>query len=457
MPVASGVEPAATMPPAARRRERKARQNRQQDRCADAGGQQTDATWFLHRAQTRSLWYQARVATLPTLASLDVDNRRVFVRVDFNVPLRDGEIQDDARIQAALPTLVALRSRGAILVVASHLGRPKGVPDPAFSMEPVAAHLAVLLENEVRLPDEVVGESATKLVKEAHAGDIVMLQNLRFHPGETKNDPAFADALAKLCDLYVCDAFGACHRAHASVDALPRKMRHKAAGHLLLAEIDALSQLVEAPPRPFVAIIGGAKVSDKLGVLIALSERFKKGDTLIIGGAMANTFLAATGTPMGNSLQEPDRYADCKTVLAKAEARGVNVVLPRDLVCAKAFDATSGQCVDAAEGVPDEQMALDVGPRTLEACAPALAAAKTVFWNGPLGRFESPAFASGTLSMAKLVAQSPGYTVVGGGDSVAALHQSGCAREIDHISTGGGASLEFIEGRMLPGIAALLT
>lgn len=390
-----------------------------------------------------------------SIADLDVDNRRVFVRVDFNVPLRDGEISDDTRIRAALPTLVELRRRGARLVVASHLGRPKGTPNPALSMEPIGARLAELLECEVRLPDEVIGDGVTKVVADTRAGEVVLLQNLRFDPGETHNDEKFATALAALADTYVCDAFGACHRAHASVVGVPGRFHERAAGLLLHKEIEALTRLVERPDHPFVAIVGGAKVSDKLGVLVAIVDRLTRGDAVIIGGAMANTFLAAAGANLGNSLQERDRYADCRVVLEKAAARDVEVVLPLDLAIGSGLDATEARVQGAALVVPAGNMALDIGPKTVERCAGVLARAKTILWNGPMGLFENPAFAHGTLGVAEAVAGSEAFSVVGGGDSVAALTVSGLADRIGHVSTGGGASLEFLEGKTLPGIAAL--
>ncbi|MEX1368595.1 MAG: phosphoglycerate kinase [Nannocystaceae bacterium] len=393
-----------------------------------------------------------------TLDELDVDNRRVLVRVDFNVPLtKDRQVRDDTRIRAALPTLRNLRERGAKLVVCSHLGRPKGSANPALSMEPVGARLAELLEVEVKLADEVVGDGVTKLVSDSRAGEVVLLENLRFDPGETSNDPKLSQALAALCDAYVCDAFGACHRAHASVVGVPSLVHDKAAGLLLQAELVALSRLVQDPQRPFVAIVGGAKVSDKLGVLIALVERLTAGDTVIIGGAMANTFLAAQGSELGGSLMERDRTRDALTVLTKASARDIRVLLPTDLRVGRGIDAAQGRIHDVAIGAPleDDEMALDIGPDTAARCATVIAKAAMLMWNGPMGLFENPAFAEGTLAVARAVAACPGFCVVGGGDSVAAIQQSGLADRIDHVSTGGGASLEFIEGKTLPGVAAL--
>jgi phosphoglycerate kinase len=396
--------------------------------------------------------------TIPTHRDLDVDNRRVFVRVDFNVPIDDdGTVRDDTRIRAALPTIRSLIERGAKLVLASHLGRPKGGFDPKAAMEPVAGRLAELLSTEVRVPaEEVVGDAPTKLVADLRPGQIVMLQNLRFHPGETKNDAKFSQALAALCDAYVNDAFGASHRAHASVVGVPLLVHARGAGDLVLAELKALSRLVDAPEHPFVAIVGGAKVSDKLSVLVSLVERLSAGDTLVIGGAMANTFLAAVGHELGASLQEKDRYADAKTVLDKANARDVKVVLPTDVRVGKSLEDTKGRVHDLeGGGLAADEMALDVGPDTVRRCQAPIAGAKMVLWNGPMGLFENEAFAEGTLAIARALADSKGFTVVGGGDSVAALQQAGLASRIDHVSTGGGASLEFLEGQVLPGVAAL--
>nr|WP_280524006.1 phosphoglycerate kinase [Enhygromyxa salina] len=396
---------------------------------------------------------------MPAFDELDVDNRRVLVRVDFNVPLRGHgdarEVSDDTRIRAALPTLQALLERDARLIVCSHLGRPKGGFDEALSMGPVAGRLAELLERPVRLPDEVVGDGVTKLVNDTRAGEIVLLENLRFEPGEEANDLEFARALAKLCDAYVNDAFGASHRAHASVVGVPQLVRDHAPGLLMTAELQALGRLVGGIEHPFVAVVGGAKVSDKLGVLVALTERLSAGDAIVIGGAMANTFLLARGRELGGSLVERDLIGECKRVFDKAGARDVRVILPADLRCGPSLDASEAKIVAVADGVPGDSLALDIGPRSEASFAGVIATAKTVFWNGPMGVFENPAFAAGTLAMAKAVAECPGYTLVGGGDSVAALNASGRAGDIDHVSTGGGASLEFIEGRELPGVLAL--
>ncbi len=397
---------------------------------------------------------------LPIFDDLDVNNRRVLVRVDFNVPLdADGNIADDTRIRAALPTLKSLLERDARLVIASHLGRPTPRPDGSIpaenSLEPIGARLAELLERDVQLPDEVIGDSVTKLVNDSRAGQIVLLENLRCHPGEKKNDPEFARALANLCDAFVSDAFGVCHRSHASVVGVPRIIRDHAAGKLITREVAALQRIVDHPAQPFVAVVGGAKVTDKLSVLVALTERLQPGDSIVIGGAMANTFLLAHGHALGASLVEKDLLAECKRVEAKAAARDVRVLLPSDLRTGTGLSATTSISRAISAGVPDEEMALDIGAISELRFSEVIEAAGTVFWNGPMGVFENKTFARGTLAVARAMSKCKGYTVVGGGDSVAAINACQLADQIDHVSTGGGASLEFVEGRVLPGLAAL--
>src|SRR5690606_38022042 len=332
-----------------------------------------------------------------------------------------------------------------------HLGRPKGKPAPKYSLEPAGARLAELLGAEVLLADDCIGDGPRKVVSDLRDGQVALLENLRFHAEEEANDELFAKELARLAEVYVNDAFGAAHRAHASVSALPKLMREKAAGLLMEAELAALGKLKDDPPHPYVAVLGGAKVSDKIAVLEALRARV---DTLVIGGAMANTFLAAQGRAMGKSLVEDDKLALARTILARAEERGVALLLPVDVVVAPSTDDTSGRVVAVGE-LGAEDMALDIGPASVERFAEPMKGAKAVFWNGPMGLFENEAFAKGTLGVAQAIAASPGTTVVGGGDSVAAVQQAGLAERFGHVSTGGGASLELLEGRKLPGVEAL--
>ena len=385
-----------------------------------------------------------------TVADADVSGRRALVRVDFNVPLSNGEIADDTRIKAALPTIGLLRDRGARVVLMSHLGRPKGRPDPATSLAPVAVRLREFLGAPVAMTGAATGAEAEAAVASMKPGDMVLLENLRHDPGEEANEPRFADALARLGDLYVNDAFGAVHRAHASVVGVAERLPAYA-GLLLLREVEAFGAVVERPSRPFVAILGGAKVSDKLGVVRRLLDIV---DRLLIGGGMANTFLLAGGYDIGRSLAERERLGDAREVLAVAEKRGVEIVLPVDLVVAPAIDAAGGRVVPIG-GVPADAGVFDIGPGSVERFEAAIGRAGTVFWNGPMGVFERPPFAAGTLGVARAVAVSPAFTVVGGGDSVAAVEQAGVAGSVDHISTGGGAALELMEGRTLPGLAAI--
>jgi phosphoglycerate kinase len=389
---------------------------------------------------------------IKSVRDLDVAGRRVFVRVDFNVPLEGKVVTDDTRVRAAIPTLKLLLDNGARVVIASHLGRPKGGPDLKCSMEPAAHKLAELMNVDVILADDCVGDGPKKVVGDLRDNQIACLENLRFHPEEEKNDEAFARELAKLSDAYVNDAFGAAHRAHASVAGLAKLHRDRAAGLLLEAELTALGRVRGEPERPFVAILGGAKVSDKIGVLEAL---LAKVDVLVIGGAMANTFLAAKGIAMGKSLVEEDKLAMARTILARADEKKISIVLPDDVVVAEGLDAPSGRALDVHALGPSD-MALDVGPSTVAAATKAFEAAKTIFWNGPMGLFEKAPFAAGTNGIAQaLSAVSGAFTIVGGGDSVAAVQEAGLAERFSHVSTGGGASLELIEGRKLPGVEAL--
>jgi phosphoglycerate kinase len=388
-------------------------------------------------------------------ASPGLANKRVFIRVDFNVPLdkKTRAITDDSRIREAIPTIKLAVEAGAKVILASHLGRPKPGKTDGLSLEPCGTRLAELTGYEVHLPDDCVGDAPKKVIHDLRGGQICLLENLRFHEEEERDDDAFARELAELCDVYVDDAFGAAHRAHASVHALPRLVRDRAAGLLLLKELQALGRLTDRPEKPYVAVLGGAKVSDKIDVVEALLGVV---DTLCIGGAMANTFLAAQGKKMQASRVEDDKLPLARTIMSKAQSRGVKLLLPVDVIVAASLDATSGEAA-SADAVPEGTMALDVGPTTVELFGKELDRAKTVFWNGPMGLFETPAFARGTLDLARRMSAIAGFTVVGGGDSAAAVKVAGdeVARGFDHISTGGGASLELIEGKRLPGVEAL--
>jgi phosphoglycerate kinase len=392
------------------------------------------------------------VATPRSIRDLKLDGRRLFLRVDFNVPIHDGKVTDSSRIDETLPTIRYAMEQGARVVIASHAGRPKGKPNPEMSLEPAGAKLAELLRCEVLLADDCVGPAARKITSDLREGQVALLENLRFHAEEEANDEGFARELAKLADVYVCDAFGVVHRAHASVSALPRLIQERGMGLLVEKELQVLSRLRNDPGQPYVAILGGAKVSDKIAVIEALLERV---DALLIGGAMANTFLAASGLNVGKSRVEADKLAVARSLMQRAAERKVKLLLPEDVVVAPGLDSPNGTAVPVG-AIPDDMMALDVGPKTIATFTAAFARATSVFWNGPLGLFERQGFANGTMSVAKALADCPGFTVVGGGDSVAAVNQAGLGNRYSHVSTGGGASLEYLEGRTMPGIASLL-
>jgi phosphoglycerate kinase len=386
-----------------------------------------------------------------TLDDLDVENKRVLLRVDFNVPLQNGEITDDTRIRAALPTIEALRERRAKLILASHLGRPKD-HEPELSMRPVGDRLAQLTGADVTQAPAVVGEEVEALAANLNPGDVLMLENVRYEPGETTNDPELARALGALADVYVNDAFGTAHRAHASTEGVAHHVGASGAGELLEQEVATLSKLIEDPARPLVAILGGAKVSDKIGVI----ERFLDvADAILVGGAMAFPFLAARGHSIGDSLCEDADVELARRALADAEGSSCRLELPRDLVLGDRFYPGAERRELDGVDVPDGWMGLDIGPRTAEDYSREVGAAGTVFWNGPMGAFELEPFAAGTRALAEAVAAAPGVTVVGGGDSVAALQRFGLSDRVTHISTGGGASLELLEGKALPGVEAL--
>ena len=390
-----------------------------------------------------------------SVKDLDLRGKRVFVRVDFNVPIKDGTIGDDTRIRASLPTIRYALEQGATVILASHLGRPKGKPSPGLSLRPIAARLSALLGKPVTFAEDCIGDPAARAVDQVHAagGGLVLLENLRFHPEEEKNDPAFAKSLASLADVYVDDAFGAAHRAHASVEGITHDLPRAAAGLLMEQELRYLGHAIESPERPFITILGGAKVSDKLEVIQNL---LGKVDRLLIGGAMAYTFFKSRGVPIGRSLVEDDKLDAARAITADAATRGVPIELPVDHVVTDRMENGAAHEV-LAIGDPriGDRLGVDIGPATIAAYDAFITSARTVVWNGPMGVFEIDAFAAGTMAVAHAVAAVKGTTIIGGGDSIAAVKKAGVADRITHISTGGGASLEFLGGRTLPGVAAL--
>ena len=390
--------------------------------------------------------------TTLSVDQLDLAGKRVFLRVDLNVPLEDGRVAEDTRIRAVVPTIEHCLKAGASVILASHLGRPDGTVDPRYSLTPVAARLEELLGRPVPLLPDCAGPEVEAAAAALTPGDIVLLENLRFNPGEEANDPEFARRLAALAEVYVDDAFAAAHRAHASTEGIARFLRPAAAGLLMARELEALGRIFERPERPVAAVLGGAKVSDKLALVEHLLTRV---DALLVGGGMAFTFLAALGYGVGRSLLEADRLEAARGILARARSLGVRVRLPVDVIAAPSPDSADGIRTVGVREIPDELMGLDIGPLTVAQFGAALQGAKTVVWNGPMGVFEKPAFAAGTLGVARAVAGCGAFSVIGGGDTIAAVRQGGVIDRIGYISTAGGAFLEFLEGRVLPGVAAL--
>ena len=395
----------------------------------------------------------ANLLTLDDLDLASLSGRRVFVRVDFNVPISDDhEVLDATRLEESVPTIRELAAAGAVVILASHLGRPKGKRDPRYSLRPVVAELDRLLGTGVRFAEDCVGEAAEAIIRLMDPGEIVLLENLRFHAEEERNEPFFADQLAALAEVYVDDAFGSAHRAHASVVGVPERLQRKAAGRLLAREVEALGRLLGEPERPFAALLGGAKIEGKIDTLENLLPRL---DALLLGGGMANTFLAALGYGVGASLFEPDRVELAREILDRAKAHGKQVLLPLDLVVTDDLENPQRISTVTVDKVPEGMKAVDVGTETRKAFAAAVGRARTLFWNGPLGVFEKPPFDAGTREVAQALAAFPGFSVIGGGETVAAVKQAGVEERIGHVSTGGGASLEFLAGRTLPGVAVL--
>jgi phosphoglycerate kinase len=390
--------------------------------------------------------------TIRRVDQIDFKGKRVFIRVDFNVPLNEkNEVADDTRIVLSLPTIHFVIEAGGKAILASHLGRPKGKRDPKFSLTPVAERLSQILGKKVTLANDCIGGEVLKQVEGMEEGEVLLLENLRFHPEEEKNDETFSKALASLCDIYVNDAFGAAHRAHASTEGMTRYVRTVAAGFLMMREIESLEKALVNPQKPYVAILGGAKVSDKIGVVQNLLDKVS---TLLIGGGMAYTFLRAKGFEVGKSLVEEDQIGFSVTLLEKAKGK-IKFILPSDHIAAERMDIQAKREIVKNEKIPSDWVCLDIGPETVKIFAEEIKGAKTIVWNGPMGVFEMEPFSQGTFAIAKAVADSSAFSIVGGGDSVSAVNKAGVAEKISHLSTGGGASLEFLEGKTLPGIEAL--
>ncbi len=390
--------------------------------------------------------------TIKRIDQIDLKGKRVFIRVDFNVPLNEkNEITDDTRITLSLPTIRFALEAGGKVIVASHLGRPKGKRDPKYSLAPVAERLSQWLERRVPLAPDCIGEEVLRLIEGMKEGEILLLENLRFHPEEEKNDEAFSRELASLCEVYINDAFGAAHRAHASTEGMTRYVRTVAAGFLMMKEIESLEKALIHPEKPYVAILGGAKVSDKIGMIESLLDRV---NTLLIGGGMAYTFLKGKGIEVGRSLVEEDQIEFSVQLLKRGEGK-IKLLLPIDHIAAEKMDPQASRKIVRNDSIPPNWICLDIGPETVKAFSEEIEKAKTLFWNGPMGVFEMEPFSQGTYAIARAVANSSAFSIVGGGDSIAALRKAGVAEKISHLSTGGGASLEFIEGKRLPGIEAL--